>query len=350
MSEALTEDTYMYPRREEKPVGPHLHAVPNTDETEVYLIGELPDEEEVTTPDLVRLYMNGFEDLLTAAEEVELAKRYEVGLFAAEKLRIGRGLWALSPQRERDLTELANKGLEARQVLIESNLRLVVSIASRYKNVVSHLKQLDLIQEGNLGLIRAVEKFDYTKGYKFSSYATWWIKKFVHKAMAELDRTIHLPLAKAEMVQKLGKTTRVLTDTLGREPTKQELQDEMDISADELEDLQQLDIYETSLNKIVRDGDDEFEAFVADRTTPSVEEQAINSSLRWALEARLEKLTPEEAEVIRLSFGLGHDRQWEQTHIAQKLHISTNRVVRVKAKALEKLRRPEELEKLADYA
>jgi RNA polymerase primary sigma factor len=299
------------------------------------------------TGDLVRIYLReiGRVPLLTAEGEVELAKAIEAGLFAEEKLHGGFPL--LGAERA-DLALLGADGLRAKQRLIEANLRLVVSIAKRY--IGRGLGFLDLIQEGNLGLIRAVEKFDYTKGYKFSTYATWWIRQAITRAMADQARTIRIPVHMVEVINKLGRIQRELLQDLGREPTPEELAKEMDITPEKVLEIQQYAREPISLDQTIGDeGDSQLGDFIEDSEAVVAVDAVSFTLLQDQLQSVLETLSEREAGVVRLRFGLTDGQPRTLDEIGQVYGVTRERIRQIESKTMSKLRHPSRSQVLRDY-
>jgi RNA polymerase primary sigma factor len=277
------------------------------------------DAELTASADSVRAYLKqiGKVALLNAEEEVELAKRIEAGLYAAERMR--RSLDAgekVSPQLRRDLRWIVRDGERAKNHLLEANLRLVVSLAKRYTG--RGMAFLDLIQEGNLGLIRAVEKFDYTKGYKFSTYATWWIRQAITRAMADQARTIRIPVHMVEVINKLGRIQRELLQDLGREPTPEELAKEMDITPEKVLEIQQYAREPISLDQTIGDeGDSQLGDFIEDSEAVVAVDAVSFTLLQDQLQSVLATLSEREAGVVRLRFGLTDGQPARSTRSAR---------------------------------
>jgi RNA polymerase primary sigma factor len=263
------------------------------------------DAELTISADSVRAYLKeiGKIALLNAEQEVQLAQRIEAGLFAAERLcKAHDGAEKLSPQLRRDLRWIVRDGERAKNHLLEANLRLVVSLAKRYTG--RGMAFLDLIQEGNLGLIRAVEKFDYTKGYKFSTYATWWIRQAITRAMADQNRTIRIPVHMMEVVDKLGRVQRELLQDLGREPTPEELAKEMDITPEKVLEIQQYAREPLSLDQTIGDeGDSQLGDFIEDSQAVVAIDLVSFNLLRNELQSVLATLSDREARIVRLRLG-----------------------------------------------
>lgn len=299
------------------------------------------------TADPVKDYLKqiGKVALLNAELEVELAKRIEAGLFAEEKLATAK---SLAPAERRDLSWVVKDGARAKSHLLEANLRLVVSLAKRYTG--RGMQFLDLIQEGNLGLIRAVEKFDYTKGYKFSTYATWWIRQAITRAMADQARTIRIPVHMVEVINKLARVQRQLLQDLGREPTPEELAAELDMTPEKVVEVQKYGREPISLSTpLGEDGDSEFGDLIED-TEAVVPADAVGfTMLQQELERVLDSLHPREAGVIRSRFGLGDGVQMTLDQIGEKFGVTRERIRQIESKTMSKLRHPSRSQLLRDY-
>jgi len=311
---------------------------------------EQPEPVEVTagaTSDPVRLYLReiGRVPLLTAADEVELSKAIEAGLFAAEKLATVDGL----PEAlRRDLQLVQVEGVLAKRRLVEANLRLVVSIAKRY--VGRGMAFLDLIQEGNLGLIRAVEKFDYTKGFKFSTYATWWIRQAITRAIADQARTIRIPVHMVETINKVIRLQRQLLQELGRDPTPEELGVALDLPPEKVVEIQKLAQEPVSLDTPVGEADDShFGDFIEDADAVVPSEAAAFLMLKEQLELVMHDLTEREKQVIVLRFGLADGRPRTLEEVGQEFGVTRERIRQIESKTLLKLRQPSRAAKLRDY-
>ncbi|WP_405426197.1 RNA polymerase sigma factor SigB [Micromonospora sp. NBC_00617] len=306
------------------------------------------DERGIST-DLVRAYLNGIgrTKLLTAAQEVDLARRIEAGLFADEKLAT---CTPVSEELRADLELIVAEGRAAKDHLLEANLRLVVSIAKRYTG--RGMAFLDLIQEGNLGLIRAVEKFDYAKGYKFSTYATWWIRQAITRAMADQARTIRIPVHMVEQVNRMVRARRELAVTLGREPTVAEVARALDIPEFQVIELISYDREPVSLDQAVGDDGEsalgDFVASVDPRTDPG--EGAAQGELRNEVSIVLSTLSQREQAVIRLRFGLDDGRQRTLDEVGREFGLSRERIRQIEKVTLLKLRAPERAQRLEAYA
>lgn len=303
------------------------------------------------TGDPVRMYLKeiGKVDLLTAADEVDLAMKIEAGEEATDKLEQHRlGEIELTRQEVRRLTRIENVGLDAKQSLISANLRLVVSIAKRY--VGRGMLFLDLIQEGNLGLIRAVEKFDYTKGFKFSTYATWWIRQAITRAIADQARTIRIPVHMVETINKLVRVQRQLLQDLGREPTPEEIGAEMDMPADRVREIQKISQEPVSLETpIGEEEDSQLGDFIEDSAAIVPPDAASFTMLQEQLGQVLDGLADRERKVIELRFGLvdGHPRTLEE--VGKEFGVTRERIRQIESKTLAKLRHPSRSSKLKDY-
>ena len=303
------------------------------------------------TGDPVRMYLKeiGKVDLLTAAEEVDLAMKIEAGLDAADKLeQQDAGEIELTRAEMRRLMRVEQVGLDAKQALISANLRLVVSIAKRY--VGRGMLFLDLIQEGNLGLIRAVEKFDYEKGFKFSTYATWWIRQAITRAIADQARTIRIPVHMVETINKLVRVQRQLLQDLGRDPTPEEIGAEMDMSADRVREIQKISQEPVSLETpIGEEEDSQLGDFIEDSQAIVPADAASFSMLQEQLTQVLDGLAERERKVIELRFGLvdGHPRTLEE--VGREFGVTRERIRQIESKTLAKLRHPSRSSKLKDY-
>ena len=299
--------------------------------------------------DLVRVYLNGIGKtaLLNAEEEVELAQRIEVGLYAQKLLDDPEV--ELTRAKRRDLKILAKDGRKARSHLLEANLRLVVSLAKRYTG--RGMPLLDLIQEGNLGLIRAMEKFDYTKGFKFSTYATWWIRQAITRGMADQSRTIRLPVHLVEQVNKLSRIRREMYQSLGREPTNEELSEESGIEESKIEMLLRQSRDPVSLDMPV--GTDE-EAplgdFIEDSEATDAEEAVVASLRHHDVRKVLSTLEIREQEVIKLRYGLDDGLPRTLDQIGRHFGLSRERVRQIEREVMSKLREGDRADKLREYA
>jgi len=301
------------------------------------------------TADPVKDYLKqiGKVALLNAAEEVELAMRIEAGLFAEEKLSHMSDAEKRS-QLGRELQWVARDGQRAKSHLLGANLRLVVSLAKRYTG--RGMQFLDLIQEGNLGLIRAVEKFDYTKGFKFSTYATWWIRQAITRAMADQARTIRIPVHMVEVINKLARVQRQMLQDLGREPTPEELSKELDMTPEKVIEVQKYGREPISLHTpLGEDGDSEFGDLIED-TEAVVPADAVGfTMLQKQLESLLDSLSEREAGVIRMRFGLGDGMPKTLDQIGDTFGVTRERIRQIESKTMAKLRHPSRSQSLRDY-
>jgi RNA polymerase primary sigma factor len=324
----------------------------NEDETFVY--GD--DDEDLpaaqvavagATSDPVKDYLKqiGKVPLLNAEQEVELAKRIEAGLFAEEKLAEGKGL---RPEQRLDLEWIADDGHRAKNHLLEANLRLVVSLAKRYTG--RGMLFLDLIQEGNLGLIRAVEKFDYTKGYKFSTYATWWIRQAITRAMADQARTIRIPVHMVEVINKLARVQRQMLQDLGREPTPEELAAELDMTPEKVIEVQKYGREPISLHTpLGEDGDSEFGDLIEDSEAIQPGEAVSFTLLQEQLHSVLDTLSEREAGVVSMRFGLTDGQPKTLDEIGKVYGVTRERIRQIESKTMSKLRHPSRSQVLRDY-
>jgi RNA polymerase primary sigma factor len=298
-----------------------------------------------TTSDLVRIYLReiGRVPLLTAEDEVDLAKSIEAGLFAEDILTSGAEL----PAGRGDMEQLASEGIRAKQKLIEANLRLVVSIAKRY--IGRGLVFLDLIQEGNLGLIRAVEKFDYTRGYKFSTYATWWIRQAITRAIADQARTIRVPVHMVETINKLARVQRQLHQELGREASTDEIAAEMGLEPDRVAEIQRIAQEPVSLQSPIGEEESDLGDFIEDADAVVPMEAAAFIMLQDQLERVLCELADREQRIIQLRFGLtdGHPRTLEE--VGKEFGVTRERIRQIESKTLAKLRHPSRAQMLRAY-
>lgn len=303
------------------------------------------------TEDPVRMYLKeiGKVDLLTASEEIDLAMKIEAGLEAASRLdEADQGGVTLTRSEMRRLNRVEQVGLDAKQQLISANLRLVVAIAKRY--VGRGMLFLDLIQEGNLGLIRAVEKFDYTRGFKFSTYATWWIRQAITRAIADQARTIRIPVHMVETINKLVRVQRGLLQELGREPTPEEIAEEMDMTPDRVREIQKISQEPVSLETpIGEEEDSQLGDFIEDNQAVVPPDAASFSMLQEQISQVLDTLAERERKVIELRFGLvdGHPRTLEE--VGKEFGVTRERIRQIESKTLAKLRHPSRSSKLKDY-
>jgi RNA polymerase primary sigma factor len=309
------------------------------------------DAELTASADSVRAYLKqiGKVALLNAEEEVELAKRIEAGLYATQLMaELAEKGEKLPAAQRRDMSWICRDGDRAKNHLLEANLRLVVSLAKRYTG--RGMAFLDLIQEGNLGLIRAVEKFDYTKGYKFSTYATWWIRQAITRAMADQARTIRIPVHMVEVINKLGRIQRELLQDLGREPTPEELAKEMDITPEKVLEIQQYAREPISLDQTIGDeGDSQLGDFIEDSEAVVAVDAVSFTLLQDQLQSVLETLSEREAGVVRLRFGLTDGQPRTLDEIGQVYGVTRERIRQIESKTMSKLRHPSRSQVLRDY-
>ena len=299
------------------------------------------------TADPVKDYLKqiGKVALLNAGEEVELAKRIEAGLFAEEKLNSGS---KMSATAKRELQWIAHDGRRAKNHLLEANLRLVVSLAKRYTG--RGMQFLDLIQEGNLGLIRAVEKFDYTKGFKFSTYATWWIRQAITRAMADQARTIRIPVHMVEVINKLARVQRQMLQDLGREPTPEELAKELDMTPEKVVEVQKYGREPISLHTpLGEDGDSEFGDLIEDSEAVVPADAVSFTLLQEQLHSVLDTLSEREAGVVSMRFGLTDGQPKTLDEIGKVYGVTRERIRQIESKTMSKLRHPSRSQVLRDY-
>src|SRR5947207_3800760 len=321
------------------------------DEAFVYGDDDLPAAQVASagaTADPVKDYLKqiGKVPLLNAEQEVELAKRIEAGLFAEEKL--AEAAEALPPGQRIDMEWIAEDGRRAKNHLVEANLRLVVSLAKRYTG--RGMLFLDLIQEGSLGLIRAVEKFDYTKGYKFSTYATWWIRQAITRAMADQARTIRIPVHMVEVINKLARVQRQMLQDLGREPTPDELAVELDMTPEKVVEVQKYGREPISLHTpLGEDGDSEFGDLIEDSEAIQPGEAVSFTLLQEQLHSVLDTLSEREAGVVSMRFGLTDGQPKTLDEIGKVYGVTRERIRQIESKTMSKLRHPSRSQVLRDY-
>ena len=327
------------------------------DEVEVEKI-DLSVPEGVSVEDPVRMYLKeiGKVPLLSADEEIELAQNMEDGAVATEKINVLKGrLDGASEEEQAEIKEEiktlqrdVDKGADAKKRLAEANLRLVVSIAKRY--VGRGMLFLDLIQEGNLGLIKAVEKFDYKKGYKFSTYATWWIRQAITRAIADQARTIRIPVHMVETINKLIRVSRQLLQELGREPSPEEIAKEMNMPVERVREILKISQEPVSLETpIGEEEDSHLGDFIKDDNVPVPADAAAFTLLKEQLEEVLGTLTEREQKVLTLRFGLEDGRARTLEEVGKEFNVTRERIRQIEAKALRKLRHPSRSRKLKDY-
>jgi len=312
-----------------------------------------PEEEEfdlstISTDDTVGLYLKEMArvPLLTTEQEVDLAKRLERGLNAQLKLDKLNGSAGFKKRAE--LEGHVEDGRGAREHLIKANTRLVVSIAKKY--IGRGVPFLDLIQEGNLGLMKAVEKFDYRRGYRFSTYATWWIRQTITRAIADQGRTIRVPVHMSDRIRRLYKAARQLEQVFGRKPTPEEIAHELNLEPRKVQWMLKVSWRPLSLERPVGEEEDtEFGAFIEDDTTPTPTPRASQNMLKEKVEEVLATLTPREARILRLRFGLQNGRSYTLEEVGQKFGLTRERIRQIEGKALRRLRHPRRSRQLRDY-
>ena len=338
----------------------YIPELPDDVEPTIEAIEELPEEEIVDpntmvdafgTDDPVRMYLKeiGKVPLLTADEEIHLATAMSAGNAAKERMAAAEKEGEVIPEEElAALKKDVKQGEKAKQKLAEANLRLVVSIAKRY--VGRGMLFLDLIQEGNLGLIKAVDKFDYTKGYKFSTYATWWIRQAITRAIADQARTIRIPVHMVETINKLVRVSRQLVQELGRDPLPEEIAKELNIPVDKVGEIMKIAQEPVSLETpIGEEEDSHLGDFIQDDDAPAPSDAATFTLLKEQLVEVLGTLTPREEKVLRLRFGLDDGRARTLEEVGKKFNVTRERIRQIEAKALRKLRHPSRSRKLKDY-
>ncbi|GAA3152462.1 RNA polymerase sigma factor [Planomonospora alba] len=322
-----------------------------TDEAEIEAEAEQAvdlDDQSSVMGDSVHTYLKsiGRRTLLTAAQEVELAKRIEAGLYAEAKLESEPGIPA---DLREELEWIAEDGRRAKDHMLEANLRLVVSVAKKYTD--RGMALLDVVQEGNLGLIRAVEKFDYTKGYKFSTYAMWWIRQAIQRGFADSARTIRLPVHVLEMLSKLSRVERDMHQRLGREPTPEELAVELDKTPDQIEELLRTSRQPLSLNATIgEDGETTIGDLIEDVDSPEASEVVDRQLLAEQLRGVLGNLSPREARIMALRFGLVDGKPHTLDEIGKHLGLTRERIRQLEKESLSKLRHPSNTRPLLDWA
>ena len=306
------------------------------------------DDQTPAMGDSVHTYLKsiGRTSLLTAEQEVDLAKRIEAGLFAEHKLATEPDL---SQNFRRDLEAVAEDGRRAKAHMLEANLRLVVSVAKKYTD--RGLSLLDVVQEGNLGLIRAVEKFDYTKGYKFSTYAMWWIRQAIQRGFADSARTIRLPVHVLKMLSKLSRVERDMHQRLGREPTPEELAVELDRTPDQIEELLRTSRQPISLDSTIgEDGETSIGDLIEDVDAPEASEMVDRQLMAEQLRSALDALTPREATIMSMRFGLYDGNPHTLDEIGRALGLTRERIRQLEKQSLSKLRHPSRAQPLLDFA
>ncbi|HHT55022.1 MAG TPA: RNA polymerase sigma factor RpoD [Acholeplasma sp.] len=313
---------------------------------------EVEDTPIITrTDDPVRMYLKeiGQIPLINQEEEVRLAKIIEMGKTAKEQLNyFENGELELSDEDVKELKELILDGSDAKDKLVEANYRLVVSIAKNYTN--RGLLFLDLIQEGNMGLIRAVDKFDYTKGFKFSTYATWWIRQAITRAVADQARTIRIPVHMVETINKMARITRQLTQEFGREPTAAEIGEKMELTAERVQDIQRISREPISLEATVGEEEDSsLGDFISDTSTLNPHESLLQDMTLQALDEILSTLTDREEKVLRLRYGLYDGNTYTLEEVGREFGVTRERIRQIEAKAMRKLKHPSRQQRLRDF-
>ena len=328
---------------------PPLEAMEDISEEEIVDPNSMVDS--FGTDDPVRMYLKeiGKVNLLSSDEEIELAQAMDAGNAAKEQLAELQAAGEEIPAEvQAELDKAIKKGERAKQRLAEANLRLVVSIAKRY--VGRGMQFLDLIQEGNLGLIKAVEKFDYTKGYKFSTYATWWIRQAITRAIADQARTIRIPVHMVETINKVKKVSSQLLHANGREPSAEEVAEELDMPVDKVREIMRVAQEPVSLETpIGEEEDSHLGDFIPDDDAPAPADAASHTLLKETLSSVLDSLTPREEKVLRLRFGLEDGRSRTLEEVGKEFNVTRERIRQIEAKALRKLRHPSRSKKLKDF-
>ncbi len=345
--EANKVDVLTISETDEEPDADALLEVESDEELAVEKI-DLSVPEGTNIEDPVRMYLKeiGKVPLLSAEEEIELAQKMEAGEFAKSQLTEYGD--SLDGDAKKELEDLVNQGDYAKKKLAEANLRLVVSIAKRY--VGRGMLFLDLIQEGNLGLIKAVEKFDYRKGYKFSTYATWWIRQAITRAIADQARTIRIPVHMVETINKLIRVSRQLLQELGREPSPEEIAEQMEVPVERVRDILKISQEPVSLETpIGEEEDSHLGDFIQDENVPVPADAAAFTLLKEQLVEVLSTLTEREQKVLRLRFGLDDGRARTLEEVGKEFKVTRERIRQIEAKALRKLRHPSRSRKLRDY-
>lgn len=306
-----------------------------------------PDLDGIASDDTISLYLKEMSvvPLLSMEEEIDLAKRIERASVARRELVGDNGQGY--PNRQKELEFLIQDGFFAREYLIKANTRLVVSIARKY--IGQGVPFLDLIQEGNLGLMRAVEKFEYRRGYRFSTYATWWIRQSISRAVAYQARTIRVPVHMVDRLREMYKSTREIEQTLGRLPTADELAEHMEIETSRVRWMQQVAQNPISLESPIDDDGSEIGALVEDESAQNPAQIAYQNMLRERIEDVLATLSPREARVLRLRFGLGEDRPYTLEEVGRKFGLTRERIRQIEGNALRRLRHPKRAKLLQDY-
>ncbi len=303
----------------------------------------------ISSDDTVGLYLKEMSrvPLLNVEEELEIAKRIERGKHAKRDLSRLNG--KSTPHQRHELEECINEGLQAREHLIKANTRLVVSIAKRYMG--RGVPFLDLIQEGNLGLMKAVEKYEYQRGFRFSTYATWWIRQTITRAIADQGRTIRVPVHMVDRIRQLYRTTHEMEQKLGRVPTTDELAEEIGINTNKVEWMMRVSWLPLSLESPINDDEEDSELgmFIEDQMTPTPIQSTYANLLREKVLEVLDTLPPREARILRLRFGLDNGRAYTLEEVGQKFGLTRERIRQIESKALRRLRHPRRARQLKDY-
>ena len=304
--------------------------------------------ESISSDDTIGLYLKEMSrvPLLNMDEEIDIAQRIEKGRAAKSELASGTDL---SPEHKQDLLTAVDDGIQAREHLIKANTRLVVSVAKRYMG--RGVPFLDLIQEGNLGLMKAVEKFDYHRGFRFSTYATWWIRQTITRSIADQGRTIRVPVHMVDRIRQLYKLTHEMEQELGRVPTTEELADKMDVPLSKVEWMMRVSWLPLSLESPINDDEEDSELgqFVEDQMTPTPIESTYSKLLREKIEEVLDTLPPREARILRLRFGLENGHNYTLEEVGDKFGLTRERIRQIESKALRRLRHPRRSRQLRDY-
>jgi RNA polymerase primary sigma factor len=309
----------------------------------------LSNLENISSDDTIGLYLKEMSrvPLLNIAEEMDIAKRIELGRDSKKELAAGNG--DLSKERRQTLLESVDEGIQAREHLIKANTRLVVSVAKRYMG--RGVPFLDLIQEGNLGLMKAVEKFDYHRGFRFSTYATWWIRQTITRSIADQGRTIRVPVHMVDRIRQLYKLTHEMEQELGRVPTTEELADKLEVPITKVEWMLRVSWLPLSLESPINDDEEDSELgqFVEDQLTPTPIQSAYTKLLREKIEEVLDTLPPREARILRLRFGLENGHNYTLEEVGEKFGLTRERIRQIESKALRRLRHPRRSRQLRDY-
>lgn len=309
----------------------------------------LPDLSNISSDDTISLYFGEIRPipLLTAEQEVELAKKIEAGEQARRRLQELEGT-EIDPEERAELERLIDEGKKAEHQLVQSNSRLVISIAKKY--IGQGVPFLDLIQEGNLGLMKAAEKFDYRRGNRFSTYATWWIRQSITRALADQGRTIRVPVHMNDRIRRVYGVAQSLEQQLERKPSLEEIARELDLSPRQVKQALNASRQPVSLEKPVgEDGDSEFGQFVEDETSPDPMEEAARYMLREDVEELLHSLTPREERILRMRYGLGYTKRHTLKQVGKKFGLTRERIRQIEQEALRKLRHPRRSQKLRHY-